>query len=475
MALIDLLSVRTGGPDGIAGQFDSYISLIQSMGHEVRELTGCDEGAQFGRKPNTHEIITIPEASYYEPLKNGHFMGQFLGANDVPNMEFNSWKNGVLKQKDIIKGRLIDTVGEHDGPLFVFNAMVLWTSHPALYLALRELMDDIPNLNVISHSADPLAERPQIYNSISPEVLEFMLDNEHETNGGPIKHPRVNHINLNYETMGIFLKYGVSESNITVIPDFTILNSDQIEIKESLDDKFLENLSKRALVGFNGKKTYGHVDLTDKTKFAIAGVRTVGRKRLKEGILAHYMYGQMTGHDVAFVVTHPDIDGVGYHKDVVGFANDIGVKYIYLGDEFTHEGLDTFYQNMFLLDAGLIVSSSQGGFENVYLDGGKHGLATVGTTKLNSFDILSQLGYQIHGMSFDGIEHLVKNLPVEELAKLDPQNVAEVEGYTQYLDGIFDDPGKERTEAKVNYRIIYDNFSQHSTMKKFAPLLDKVI
>ena len=191
-------------------------------------------------------------------------------------------------------------------------------------------------------------------------------------------------------------------------------------------------------------------------------------------MLVAYYYGKSRGRNVAFVVTHPDIDDKRYFLESIWFANGLNLKYIHLGHEFSIDKLDLAYENMAAMRTIGVVASSAGGWENALNEMARDCIPFFMSSSLNSYKPLTEkIGIITHGMDFDCIERIIENSLLSDLRIIGLANVPGIKQTLKWIDDALDD-NKRWKLIEHNYKQAYKHLSLKATAKRLEKLVTEI-
>jgi hypothetical protein len=426
--------MRHGGLDGVALQKEEYLALLNAHDMDGHVITGREE-TEYGPISEKGQVrAVVDRLDFYHPVSQLLFANQFThgpekdGVDTIPDEEwlplFYEHKNAIREEIDAVLKAV-----PNNTPVFVYNLLSLRHAHPAAAVAIRELIEKYPHRGFLSHAADPDAERPEKISRIKEFVLDVITakGTGDDYSGGPYQLNNLYHIVLNPTQMDNFLnRYGIPDDHVYEIPDFLGFKSRKAEIAGEPEPDFLDYLSRNTLVPSGHTYKYENRPVDGETVFFLSPVRPVYRKRLKEAMIVAQQYGRTRGHKVAFVVTHPNVDDRHYFDDALRFANDLGLQYIHLGEDFTLKTLDRVYENMAPLDTVGVVASSAGGWENALNEMAGTCIPFFMASCLNSFVPLTEkIGITTHGVDF---EPMTESIAVNKACKLKDTDLSALPG-----------------------------------------------
>mgnify|MGYP006289234661 CR=1 FL=1 len=419
---ISLVVARINGLDGVALQVVEYANVLASLGYEVQIITGEDEKGVYGNPsyPKGVSVVLNEELSLKSPDRLFLYKGQFMDGET-------GWVDVIGKSSEAIFESLNSLVSD-SSVVLVFNFLALRHYHPGAAVGLKKLVEKNQDKTFISHAADPDSERPEVVSKLSEFARKWLSNNELSYSGGPLDRENLHHIVLNPEQEKCFRRYGITK--IFNIPDFVNLPT----------GGYCE--SRRLIEMFNRNLVSGSGDITEEDTFFLAPVRPVRRKRIKE---AMDLMSNSKPKGV-MVVTHPSSDDPDYAMEVRKYAIERNIRYVYLGSKCTHEMLHEIYSVMSSLKTVSIVGSKAGGFENAILESISYNIPVVVSKRLNSFPVLSELGFRIGNFDEDDVFN--------------------------YIDGSLD---FERHEiVNVNKKRLSEFFSRDAAKKRVSKMLETV-
>ena len=471
--------MRHGGLDGVAMQKNEYRTLMKMRGYETHIIAGLKE-TQFGDPGTDCPIQTIVKRlDFNHPDSLKLFANQFKHGPETdlaPKITDEEWIELFEKHKKIIKEEIVAAIAKlnNDRSVLVFNLLALRHAQPAAAVALREIIEESPHRAFVSHAADPDAERPEKISRIKSFVLERIsaFPPDQPYSGAPYNFSNLYHIVLNPKQWSNFTeRYGIPIKQVYEVCDFLEFKSEEPELDGYPEKEFIDLLEKNSLYADGKNYSYYFKPIKEDTVFFLSPVRPVYRKRLKEAMLVAYYYKKTRGRDVAFVVTHPDIDDKRYFLETIWFANGLGLNYIHLGHDFSLDKLNEAYDNMATLQTIGVVASSAGGWENALNEMARDCIPFFMSTSLNSYKpITERIGIKTHGMNFDSVEKLIDESLITDLRIIDLSKVDGMEETSKWID--------EALKDNTRWKLIEHNYKQalkHLSLKATAKRLEKLV
>ena len=479
-----VIIMRTGGLDGVALQAREYRHLLNSMDIGVHVITGRCETKFATVNPIGHQQTVVSRLDFYHKDSKLLFANQFEHGPEtvgVPEISQDEWVEIFLDHKAKIKKRILAILKKikHNTPVLIYNMISLRHAQPAAAAALKEIIEENPHRAFISHSADPDAERPEKILRIKKFVLPYISANSLDEvySGGPLLLNNLYHIVLNPTQRDLFInKYQVPRSHVFEIPDFLDFPSKEPFVKLAPTRVFMNFLSEHKLKLQKKSYTYERGSVDKDTLFFLSPVRPVYRKRLKMAMLIAKIYGESRGRDVAFVVTHPNIDDKSYFQDTVRFAEDIGIEYYHLGKTFTLDALDSVYENFAALKTIGVVASSAGGWENALNEMARAAIPFYMNSKLNSYvPLKEEIGIQTFGLDFDFLAENIAEIDKErKFIALDDKAGSNLTELFEWFDQMVMDKDAKTELIENNYRAAYNYLSHEATLPRLVNCINYI-
>jgi hypothetical protein len=480
-----VIIMRTGGLDGVALQAREYRHLLNSMDIGVHVLTGRCETKFTTVNPIGHKQSIISRLDFYHKDSRLLFANQFEHGTEteegIKKLTDEEWLKLFLSHKSKIKKSILKELSniEHNTPVLIYNLVSLRHAHPAAAAALKEIIEENPHRAFISHSADPDAERPEKIGRIKKFILPYISSNSLEGvySGGPLILDNIYHIVLNPTQRDNFKnKYKIPTNHIFEIPDFLDFISKEPVVKLAPSRIFMNFMMEQRLKVKGKSYTYVKSHIDKETVIFLSPVRPVYRKQLKKAMLVAKAYANSRKCDVAFVVTHPNIDDKQYFLDTVKFAELIDIPYFHLGKTFTMDALDVVYENLAALKTIGVVASSAGGWENALNEMARASLPFYMNSKLNSFEPLTQeIGIKTFGIDFSYISEAV--IKTEEHQHYDSRYINK-QSFIPDLFNWFDKMILDKTVRKElidhNYRRAYNYLSHEATLPRLVKCINYI-
>jgi hypothetical protein len=478
-----VIIMRTGGLDGVALQAREYRRLLNKLDINVHVITGRCETKFATTNPIGHKQTIISRLDFHNKHSKLLFANQFVSGSetdDVAIISDEEWLRLFEGHKEKIKSRIDGILQsiKYNTPVLIYNLISLRHAHPAAAVALRELIEKYPQRAFISHSADPDAERPEKINRIKKHLLPLIsaFGPDQEYSGGPFNMDNLYHIVLNPTQRENFIsKYNIPGDHVFEIPDFLEFASREPIIRKYPKKIFMDFMADRRLKTTQKSYRYCTGEVDKDTVFFLSPVRPVYRKRLKEAMLAAMEYGKAKQCDVAFVVTHPNIDDKSYFLDSLKFAELIGLPYYHLGEAFTLETLDSVYENLSACKSIGVIASSAGGWENALNEMARECIPFFMDYNLNSYKPLTEeIGIRTHGVDFGALSDAVKE--IETSGEYKPSQYFDhpfMRRYFDWTDSMLD-PDARYDLVEHNYRKAYDYLSHEATMPKLVSSINYI-
>lgn len=223
--------------------------------------------------------------------------------------------------------------------------------------------------------------------------------------------------------------------------------------------------------------TYEKGKIDKDTVIFLSPVRPVYRKRLKEAMFMAKAYGVSRGRDVAFVVTHPNIDDKKYFLEALKFAKLIDLPYYHLGKTFTIDTLDSVYDNLATLKTIGVVASSAGGWENALNEMARACIPFYMNSTLNSFKPLTEeIGIKTLGIDFaktDPYITEIENNPDYILPNAEAGRPL-VQKVFAWFDEILIKPDSRRELIEHNYHCAYNYLSHDATLPRLVKCINYI-
>ncbi len=440
---------RSNGLDGFSVMLEHYIDFLKND-YEVLLITGRHE-EKYGVTDGGYEIEQVDDLFINHPhtilLRENQFKEQYRKEN------FRKGKDGYLtegqwdslfhEQNNRIHSKLEKLIEGQD-IFFHFGFLGLRYLHPAAALASKKIIGEwiIPQK---SNGADPMGERPQTVDRILPRYLNLLAAND-STPRGLYNFPHLDHIAINHHQ---FLKfhqtYRIPIDQVFEIPDFIPLKHPHIHHEMGFDASIYTALQEGRII------TNGLPDLTEKTVYFVSPVRTIERKQLIEAMNYAKYYGEVTGQQVHFVMTHPKTDGQEYFERIISHAKENKIDISYLGDSITHKSLRKTLTQLAKLNSIMVVASNAGAMENAIIEGTEYGFPELVSCLLNSAPIFREKGFQFHEMTFQNLE-------------------SEGPDMVSYINNmLYTDMRMQH--ASNNIRVTYDHFSTHANAEKIREMI----
>ena len=481
-----VIVMRTGGLDGVALQAREYRHLLNSMDIGVHVMTGRCETKFTTVNPIGHQQTTVSRLDFYHKDSRLLFANQFEHGSEteegVKQLTQEEWIELFHLHKTKIKKRIMKVLGkiEHQTPVLIYNLVSLRHAHPAAAAALKEIIRENPQRAFLSHSADPDAERPEKIDRIKDYVLPFISAKNgiEDYSGGPLMLDNLYHIVLNPTQRDNFInKYQIPENHVFEIPDFLDFISTEPAVRLA-PSKIFMNFLRNHRIKVKGKSyIYEKGDINKDIVIFLSPVRPVYRKRLKEAMLMAKAYGASRERDVAFIVTHPNIDDKKYFMETLKFAELIDLPYYHLGKTFTIDTLDTVYDNLATLKTIGVVASSAGGWENALNEMARACIPFFMNSTLNSFKPLTEeIGMKTLGIDFakaDPYITEIENSPDYTLPNAEDGHPLVQEVFA-WFDEILLKPEVRRELIEHNYRCAYNYLSHDATLPRLVKCINYI-
>jgi len=478
-----MIIMRSGGLDGVALQEREYRYLLNSLDIEIHIVTGQSE-TEFGPlDPIGETQMVVPEINFFHPDTQLLFANQFVHGPEkkgVATLTRKEWEDLFKNHSRIIKKRILKEIRKTGGnlPVFVFNLLSLRHAHPAAAVAIREIMAENPKRAFISHAADPDAERPEKISRIKKFVLPYLSASSpgKPYSGGAIHRKNLFHIVLNPEQKHNFIhKYHIPKEHIFEIPDFLDFNSENPVLRDAPIGVFLKYLESRRLKSKGSGYAYFNSRLDKNCLFFLSPVRPVYRKRLKESMMIAKYYSLTRKKDVAFVVTHPNLDDRVYFKEVVDFSEKIELPFFHLGEVFSLKTLEDIYEYFANLNTVGVVASSSGGWENALNEMARYCIPFYMNCNLNSFlPLTKNIGIMTHGTDFGKLSDLVKNEDPKQRSMEILSSNKEINEACEWIDSITV-PEERKKLTYHNYKKAFSYLSREATLPKVKRMLNSVM
>jgi hypothetical protein len=481
-----VIVMRTGGLDGVALQAREYRHLLNSMDIGVHVMTGRCETKFTTVNPIGHQQTTISRLDFYHKDSRLLFANQFENGSEteegIEQLTKEEWIELFHNHKTKIKKRIMKVLGkiEHQTPVLIYNLVSLRHAHPAAAAALKEIIIENPDRAFLSHSADPDAERPEKIDRIKDYILPFISANNvfEDYSGGPLTLDNLYHIVLNPTQRDNFInRYNIPENHVFEIPDFLDFISKEPAVRLA-PTKIFMNFLRNHQVKIKGKSyTYNKGAINKDTVIFLSPVRPVYRKRLKEAMLMAKAYGVSRDRDVAFVVTHPNIDDKKYFLETLKFAKLIDLPYYHLGKTFTIDTLDSVYENLATLKTIGVVASSAGGWENALNEMARACIPFYMNSTLNSFKPLTEeIGIKTLGIDFAAVDPYVTE--IENSKSYDLSNAENHHPIVQDIFTWFDKMLLSRSSRgklmEHNYHCAYNYLSHDATLPRLVKCINYI-
>jgi len=479
-----VIVMRTGGLDGVALQAREYRHLLNHMDIGVHVITGHCETKFSTENPVGHQQTVLARLDFNNKISKALFANEFESGSETELSDIKltelEWETMFLEHKTKIKERIYKILkATKDTPVLIYNLLSLRHAQPAAAVALKEIMVENPNRAFLSHSADPDAERTEKIERIKKFVLPYISANEvtEEYSGGPLDLHNLYHIVLNPTQHHNFLhKYNVDIDHIFEIPDFLDFPSKTSIVQANPKKIFIQYMRDRQLRTSTKSYKYKSGNINKDTIVFLSPVRPVYRKLLKEAMLMAKAYSIRKGLDVAFIVTHPNIDDKQYFLETVKFAEAIDLSYYHLGESFTVETLDTVYENLAAMNTIGVVASNAGGWENALNEMARASIPFYMNNTLNSFKPLTEeIGIRTLGIDFDKLAPLVEQ--VENNKKHNGvdsvcENSKLIEIFSWFDDML--DKDKRTKLISYNYIKAYNYLSHQATLPRLVKCINYI-
>ncbi len=477
-----VIIMRHGGLDGVALQKREYRALLNEMGIFLHVITGREERAYGpGRQPGQLRTV-IPELDFFHADSQLLYRNAFREGPETAGVEQISpteWMALYDRHRDRIRDRIEKVLLNvpDNTPVIIYNLLSLRHLHPAAAGAIRELIGKYPDRGFLSHSADPDAERPEQISRIKSFVLNQISSRPTETpySGGPLKMDNLYHIVLNPTQKKAFIEtYDIPENHIFEIPDFLAIESPTNHAATILQPDFVELLSQKTVRPIGHTYCYQKTPVKEDWIFFLSPVRPIKRKRIKEAMIVALEYGRSRNRNVAFIVTHPDVDDRIYFLESVRFAASLRLPYIHFGKNFSLEMLNYTYVNLSTLPTIGVVASDAGGWENALNEMANACIPFFMSDQLNSFEPISKkMNIRTFGMDFQPLEKLVEDCPAGGEPLIDALQTLEMDALFSWIDRVLDKKDRQST-VEHNYRQAYAHLSSHATAVRLWRLIWKV-
>ncbi len=479
-----VIVMRTGGLDGVALQAREYRHLLNNMDIGVHVMTGHCETKFSTENPVGHQQTIIKRLDFNNKFSKILFANEFTSGSETElsdvRLTEEEWIEMFNEHKTKLKrriNRILQTT--KDTPVLIYNLVSLRHAQPAAAAALKEIIIENPQRAFLSHSADPDAERPEKIERIKDFALPYISANglNEEYSGGPLDLFNLYHIVLNPTQHHNFVhKYKICIDNIFEIPDFLDFVTEESVVLSHPKKIFIQYLRDRQL--YTSKKSYKYKsgNIHKDTVIFLSPVRPVYRKLLKEAMLMAKAYAKRRGLDVAFLVTHPNIDDKNYFLETVKFAESIKLPYYHLGESFTVSTLDTVYENLAAMNTIGVVASNAGGWENALNEMARASIPFYMNNTLNSFKPLTEeIGIKTLGIDFDKLAPLVEKVENNE----EHDDVDSVCGSSKLIEVFswFDEmlDKEKRTELiGYNYKKAYNYLSHQATLPRLVKCINYI-
>ena len=480
-----VIIMRTGGLDGVALQAREYRHLLNSMDIGVHVLTGRCETKFTTVNPIGHKQSIISRLDFYHKDSRLLFANQFEHGTEteegIAKLTDEEWIELFISHKTKIKKSILKVLStiEHNTPVLIYNLVSLRHAHPAAGAALKEIIEENPHRAFISHSADPDAERPEKIGRIKEFILPYISANSLEEvySGGPLLLDNLYHIVLNPTQRDNFInKYKVPENHIFEIPDFLDFISKEPVIKLAPSRIFMNFMMEQRLKAKGKSYTYVKSHIDKETVIFLSPVRPVYRKQLKKAMLVAKAYGEARNKEVAFVVTHPNIDDKKYFLDTVKFAELIDIPYFHLGKTFTMDALDVVYENLAALKTIGVVASSAGGWENALNEMARASIPFYMNSALNSFEPLTkEIGIKTFGIDFANMDEVTKKTDEDkEFTPNDVNQLSFIPDLFDWFDKMLLDKDARQKLIEHNYRRAYNYLSHEATLPRLVKCINYI-
>lgn len=473
--------MRHGGLDGVALQKEEYFGLLKKLEIGMHVISGRQERAYTAKESEGRAFTIIDRLDFHHPDSKLLFANQFREGPEkegVAQIGRAAW----LALFERHRRELYDSIDAvlrsipRNTPVLVYNLVSLRHAHPAAAVALRDLIRKYPERGFLSHSADPDAERPEKIERIHDWALEVISGNEpgEPYNGGPYVEPNLSHIVLNPTQRANFvLKYDVPTEQVYEIPDFLEFPGEEPPVLAAPEAGFLEEIAAKAVVPDGDGFRYETIGLDERTVFFLSPVRPVYRKRLVESMQVAHAYAVSRGEQVAFVVTHPNLDDPSYFRETVRFAAGLGLPYLHL-DEPSLKRLDRVYANLAPLRTVGIVASSAGGWENALNEMARWCIPFTMAARLNSYPPLTrQMDVKTFGMRFRFLTDLSRLKPAEAIRTLDLTIAPHMTPLLKWVDRALD-PASRRELVEHNYRAARRHLGLRPTAVRLLEAIQRI-
>jgi len=481
-----VIVMRTGGLVGVALQAREYRHLLNSMDIGVHVMTGRCETKFTTVNPIGHQQTTVSRLDFYHKDSRLLFANQFVHGSEaeegIKSLTETEWIELFHLHKTKIKKRIMKVLQkiEHQTPVLIYNLVSLRHAHPAAGAALKEIIQENPQRAFLSHSADPDAERPEKIERIKKYILPYISANSllEDYSGGPLMLDNLYHIVLNPTQRDNFInKYNIPENHVFEIPDFLDFISKDPAIRLAPSKIFMNFLGNHQIKVKGKSYTYEKGNINKDTVIFLSPVRPVYRKRLKEAMLMAKAYGLSRKLDVAFIITHPNIDDKKYFLEILKFAKLIDLPYYHLGKTFTIDTLDSVYDNLATLKTIGVVASSAGGWENALNEMARACIPFFMNSTLNSFKPLTEeIGIKTLGFDFAKADPYIieiENSVDHKLSTIGNKHPLVQKLFT-WFDEILLQPDVRRKLIEHNYHCAYNYLSHDATLPRLVERINYI-
>lgn len=477
-----VIIMRHGGLDGVALQKHEYRALLNEMGIFLHVITGREEKEYSSIQRHGQLRTIIRELDFFHADSKLLYGNAFRKGSETEGIEEISATEWIAlydlhrkKIRDQIERVLLNV--PDNTPVIIYNLISLRHLHPAAAGAIRELIEKYPNRGFLSHSADPDAERPERISRLKSFVLERISAHFPDSpySGGPYKMDNLYHIVLNPTQKKKFLEaYDIPQDHIFEIPDFLEFKSEKACIQKVPQPGFMDFLCQNSVYPIGETYCYQKKEFQKNQIFFLSPVRPIKRKRLKEAMTAAFNYGRSRKKEIAFIVTHPDIDDRPYFVETVRFAASFNLQYIHLGKNFSLEVLNYVYTNLSSLPTIGVIASSAGGWENALNEMANACIPFFMSNQLNSFEPISKkMGIKTYGMDFHLLEKMVDRYPEGGTNLIDIPETRQMGKLFTWIDSVLDKRNR-KSVVEHNYQRAYQNLSSHTTAVRLWRLIWKI-
>jgi hypothetical protein len=435
---------RIGGWDGIALQATHWLTLLESLGYDLLLVTGEIDTSAGPLRKSPYDDLTI----VVEPYLSIEHQGILVEKAHKDRYQRDSWLTQFLESKKILKKDFQKHIEDAD-LVFMHNFSIKHLI-PSAWAAMYEVIEDNPNKRFINIGADSPFERgefmsrmheeftailknPSVWSHHKIESVEKNLDlaitKKDLVLPGPDNQANLDYVVLNNKQSNSFSEvYGIDSSRVHVIPDMEPFDDESTEKIHCGDhcSNFFEFIRDHQVA--SSLKT-----ITKNTNFIISPVRTVDRKKLLEVIVLTAIF-RKKHKDTILVLTHPNLDGRSYYRELVDFAQDLSVPLAYLGDslmlrasgrddEYIYEDVMKYLSHFKSVS---VVASEFGGWENGILEATQYSIPVCMNKLLPSYVDMESMGYKYIGIPVSALSEMVESgIPSDVVNNVDIRHMLE--------------------------------------------------